>query len=201
MRVVDSSKASDFFVDSEGPDQTVRMRSLIWVFAVRICPKIPIRLSMSLKILLFPGEQPPAWTECNIGNDLPAGTWRLYNVGSTSMQRITSWRCIDVEPTYVDATSWRCIDVEPTLYKRHVPAGLWVIDPGAYVISYWFLASTERSQCITDHDSWPGQESRYAKMGPCLFVLRFHGPVNFMGSCWARSVYLTSLSRLSSLSS
>ena len=145
MRVIDSSKASDFFVDSEGPDQTVRMRSLIWVFAVRICPKIPIRLSMSLKILLFPGERPPAWTECNIGNDL------------------------------------------------------WVVNLGAYVISYWFLASTERSQCIIDHDSWPGQESRYAKMGPCLFVLRFHGPVNLMGSCWARSVYLISLSRLRSI--
>ena len=25
--------------DSEGPDQTVRMRSLIWAFAVRICLK------------------------------------------------------------------------------------------------------------------------------------------------------------------
>ena len=24
--------------DSEGPDQTARMRSLIWAFAVRICP-------------------------------------------------------------------------------------------------------------------------------------------------------------------
>ena len=71
----------------------------------------------------------------------PAGTWRQYNVASTSMQR---WLCIDVEPTLydhhvlagdtpsmtliqrrlnVDATLWRCIDVEPTLYDRHVPAG------------------------------------------------------------------------------
>ena len=25
--------------DSKGPDQTVRMRRLIWAFAVRICPK------------------------------------------------------------------------------------------------------------------------------------------------------------------
>ena len=25
-------------VDSGGPDQTARMRSLIWAFAVRICP-------------------------------------------------------------------------------------------------------------------------------------------------------------------
>ena len=36
----------------------------------------------------------------------------------------------------------------------------------------------------------------------CLFVLRFYGPVNPMGSCRARSVYLTTrlLGRLSPLS-
>ena len=36
----------------------------------------------------------------------------------------------------------------------------------------------------------------------CLFVLRFYGPVNLMGSCRARSVYLTTrlLGRLSPLS-
>ena len=36
----------------------------------------------------------------------------------------------------------------------------------------------------------------------CLFVLRFYGPVNPMGSCRARSVYLTTrlLDRLSPLS-
>ena len=36
----------------------------------------------------------------------------------------------------------------------------------------------------------------------CLFVLRFYGPVNPMGSCRARSVYLTArlLGRLSPLS-
>ena len=36
----------------------------------------------------------------------------------------------------------------------------------------------------------------------CLFVLRFFGPVNPMGSCRARSVYLTTrlLGRLSPLS-
>ena len=35
-----------------------------------------------------------------------------------------------------------------------------------------------------------------------LFVLRFYGPVNPIGSCWARSVYLTTrlLGRLSPLS-
>ena len=36
----------------------------------------------------------------------------------------------------------------------------------------------------------------------CLFVLRFYGPVNPVGSCRARSVYLTTrlLGRLSPLS-
>ena len=39
-------------------------------------------------------------------------------------------------------------------------------------------------------------------LGVCLFVLRFYGPVNPMGSCQARSVYLTThlLGRLSPLS-
>ena len=39
-------------------------------------------------------------------------------------------------------------------------------------------------------------------MSVCLFVLRFYGPVNPMGSCRARSVYLTTclLGRLSPLS-
>ena len=30
---------SDFVTDREGPDQTARMRRLIWAFAVRICSK------------------------------------------------------------------------------------------------------------------------------------------------------------------
>ena len=36
----------------------------------------------------------------------------------------------------------------------------------------------------------------------CLFVLRFYGPVNPMGSCRARSVYLTTrlMGKLSPLS-
>ena len=31
--------------DSEGPDQTARLRSLIWTFAVRICPKTRFRIA------------------------------------------------------------------------------------------------------------------------------------------------------------
>ena len=33
------------FTDSEGPDQTARMRKLIWAFAARICPKTRFRLA------------------------------------------------------------------------------------------------------------------------------------------------------------
>ena len=42
----------------------------------------------------------------------------------------------------------------------------------------------------------------HEKAALCLFVLRFYGPVNPMGSCRARSVYLTTrlLGRLSPLS-
>ena len=29
--------------DSEGPDQTARMRRLLWAFAVRICPRTQFR--------------------------------------------------------------------------------------------------------------------------------------------------------------
>ena len=36
------------FVDSKGPDQTVRMRRLIWAFAVSICPKKPFRIARSI---------------------------------------------------------------------------------------------------------------------------------------------------------
>ena len=33
------------FADSKGPDQTARMRRLIWDFAVRICPETLFRLA------------------------------------------------------------------------------------------------------------------------------------------------------------
>ena len=46
------------------------------------------------------------------------------------------------------------------------------------------------------------QSSAFCYKPGCLFVLRFYGPVNPMGSCRARSVYLTThlLGRLSPLS-
>ena len=39
--------------DSEGPDQTARMRSLIWAFAVRICPKTRFRMSQRISYRPF----------------------------------------------------------------------------------------------------------------------------------------------------
>ena len=40
------------FADGEGPDQTARMRSLIWAFAVRICPKIRFRIARPIHLRL-----------------------------------------------------------------------------------------------------------------------------------------------------
>ena len=62
------------------------------------------------------------------------------------------------------------------------------------------------TETLSKHDQ--GQERRglCQRTNPlqfvCLFVLRFYGPVNPMGSCRARSVYLTTrlLDRLSPLS-
>ena len=47
-----------------------------------------------------------------------------------------------------------------------------------------------------------GPPVSYFSIKNCLFVLRFYGPVNPMGSCRARSVYLATrlLGRLSPLS-
>ena len=36
---------ADKEADSEGPDQDVRMRRLIWAFATRICPKARFRMA------------------------------------------------------------------------------------------------------------------------------------------------------------
>ena len=53
------------------------------------------------------------------------------------------------------------------------------------------------------HQQGVGYSALNTAKSVCLFVLRFYGPVNPMGSCRARSVYLTTrlLGRLSPLSS
>ena len=53
--------------------------------------------------------------------------------------------------------------------------------------------------------NYPGSTEcilRFSNLTVCLFILRFYGPINPMGSCRARSVYLTTrlLGRLSPLS-
>ena len=35
----------NLLADSEAPNQTARMRSLIWAFAIRICPKTRFRIA------------------------------------------------------------------------------------------------------------------------------------------------------------
>ena len=39
--------------DSEGPDQTARMRSLIWAFALRICPKTRFRVARPIYSCMY----------------------------------------------------------------------------------------------------------------------------------------------------
>ena len=61
------------------------------------------------------------------------------------------------------------------------------------------LSSAELAQRVVKVKAPDGRD---IKIAYCLFVLRFYGPVNPMGSCRARSVYLTTrlLGRLSPLS-
>ena len=50
------------FADSEGPDQTARMRRLIWAFAARICQKTrfrmagPVFVTCNFPYLVFTGR-------------------------------------------------------------------------------------------------------------------------------------------------
>ena len=66
-----------------------------------------------------------------------------------------------------------------------------------------FINLTPKEQCIEMISALPSFLTSTLWWIPvCLFVLRFYGPVNPMGSCRARSVYLTTrlLGRLSPLS-
>ena len=38
--------------DSKGPDQTARMRRLIWAFTVRICPKTRFRMARLIYMII-----------------------------------------------------------------------------------------------------------------------------------------------------
>ena len=72
------------------------------------------------------------------------------------------------------------------------PLSPWLCLITVFMIIYFQL------WCFTGEVEDPYVDRTYV----CLFVLRFYGPVNPMGSCRARSVYLTTrlLGRLSPLS-
>ena len=48
-----SIQTSILLANSKGPDQTARMRSLIWAFAVRICPKTCFHLARPILFFFF----------------------------------------------------------------------------------------------------------------------------------------------------
>ena len=53
--------------DSESPDQTARMRRLIWTFAVRICPKTRFGMARPIFEIESPGydASPTGETGCS----------------------------------------------------------------------------------------------------------------------------------------
>ena len=73
--------------DGEGPEQTARMGSLIWAFAVRICPKTRFRMAR------------PTW-RC----DMQKITHYRTVIHAT---RVKKRKKIDMRPKYTDApTLW-----------------------------------------------------------------------------------------------
>ena len=52
--------------------------------------------------------------------------------------------------------------------------------------------STASGPSCVSYDTVPRWKKKF-ESSVCLFVLRFYGPVNPLGSCRARSVYLTTL--------
>ena len=65
------------YTDSEGPDQTARMRSLIWAFVARIWDKVRfITLRINRFIFLMDKNVAPA-----------QDTWRCIDVHATLFQR------------------------------------------------------------------------------------------------------------------
>ena len=50
---IDKFCGMSLLADSEGPDQTARMRRLIWAFAVRTCPKTCFRLAWPISQTKF----------------------------------------------------------------------------------------------------------------------------------------------------
>ena len=106
--------------------------------------------------------------------------WRLISLRICAVWSVFSDRmCLLQPPGYSKRDEW-----EPLLY--------WV-DVHADLSLCWSHKSDCRVFLVLAHILLPTY---------CLFVLRFYGPVNPMGPCRARSVYLTTrlLDRLSPLS-
>ena len=71
--------------DSEGPDQTARMRSLIWAFAVRMCPKAlfymawPIWLQSQEIVLLFQAKKKKKKKKKKSFVRISISAWKRYS--------------------------------------------------------------------------------------------------------------------------
>ena len=111
--------------DSEGPGQTARMRSLIWAFAVRICPKTffffflmarPIcsgRLFPITSLCICSALRVYSETQQNLTGhcghmtfiqrriNVETKSWRLYNVAFMSMQRLDVYVLLAANPVYI----------------------------------------------------------------------------------------------------
>ena len=85
--------------------------------------------------------------------------------------------------------------------KKRISIVFWFKRKSVPYPKLWSLAWRKCDSCRCPRVNNSGSFSRTSN-GFCLFVLRHYGPVNPMGSCRARSVYLTTglLGRLSPLS-
>ena len=114
---------------------------------------------------------------------------RIYVSNNTS----SAWYCfVYIAATWVNVPS--CIRAQRTKNQLACTRSV-------FKVGIWSLVASWRNQCYFRRTVktliwW------FSTQICCLFVLRFYGPVNPMGSCRARSVYLTTRlpGRLSPLS-
>ena len=116
------------------------LRNISNILLIVICFNFPCMLSWGLGLNQFYSRESSTNKQVIsvthfVTWSCPAGTWRLYNVVLTSMQR-HAWH--DVASTLmraltfiqlrinVDAMSWSYSEVNATLYIRHVSAGCYV---------------------------------------------------------------------------
>ena len=83
--------------DSEGPDQTAQMRSLIWAFAVRICPECLFShdaielLVICISKLPWKPQKPQLRLKLNVWDE--RGNTTNYRHGSSMSENIPSDMC------------------------------------------------------------------------------------------------------------